>query len=214
MSIIKWIKNLTNKGPTSRESDNVGTRMDTHELARAYWTSRQGLEHKEPFALYEFRDESSARRALLELPCIHVASDTKKLISTETLIFGCYRVFNGPVFEAIVCGDDLTVALWRRAVDAFKKHGGARKNDLKPSMIAKPPETRITQPQGTVTYLRDDHEVIDGQRMTYAVHSGPDTATAKAFLQKKTINRPFYYIVVETPEGNYCRDANGVYREE
>lgn len=49
--------------------------------------------------------------------------------------------------------------------------------------------------------------------MTFKIFKASDAASAKAFLQGETVDRKFLYLVVETPEGNYGRDINGVYKE-
>ena len=49
--------------------------------------------------------------------------------------------------------------------------------------------------------------------MTYRIYKGPDRVSAEAFLKENPVTRKFYYIIVETPEGNYCRDIQGVYKE-
>ena len=72
------------------EKDNIGTRHETFEHAFAYWSDRMVKQKKDPFVLYTFDSESQAREALLDLPCIHVANDSRKLICTEVLIFGHY----------------------------------------------------------------------------------------------------------------------------
>ena len=42
-------------------------------------------------------------------------------------------------------------------------------------------------------------------------YSAPDAASAKAFLQQHPVNERFYYIEIETPEGNFGRDILGIY---
>ena len=34
-----------------------------------------------------------------------------------------------------------------------------------------------------------------------------------AFLQAHPVDRNFFYLVVETPEGNFGRDVDGIYAE-
>ena len=41
----------------------------------------------------------------------------------------------------------------------------------------------------------------------------PNAASAKAFLQQNPVTQNLFYLVVETPEGNYCRDIQGIYTE-
>lgn len=109
----------------------MGTRQDTLSLANSYWMSRISATKKDPFTLYTFNSENDARKALLALPYIHIAEDSQKLICTEVLIFGYYSTLEGK-YEAIICGDKLTQEMWTQAKASFSKHGGHRKNDLKP----------------------------------------------------------------------------------
>ena len=105
------------------EKDNRGTRHDTESLASSYWMARMVSPKKDPFVVYSFDGEEEARQALLELPCIHIAEDSGKLICTEVLIFSTYSTQEGK-YEAIICGDDLTHELWEQAKASFVKHGG------------------------------------------------------------------------------------------
>jgi hypothetical protein len=52
-----------------------------------------------------------------------------------------------------------------------------------------------------------------GMESTYEVWTAPTADSAKAFLNTRTIKKNFYYLVVETPEGNWGKDCMGVYRE-
>ena len=49
--------------------------------------------------------------------------------------------------------------------------------------------------------------------MTYRIHRAPDAASAKAFLEQHPVTRHLYYILVETPKGNYAQDVDGMYKE-
>ena len=217
MGFLSWLfgKKKTSdsaQGPKSfGEKDNRGTRHDTVSLASSYWMARITSPKKDPFVLYTFDTEDAARDALLDLPCIHVARDSGKLICTEVLIFGCCRTEEGK-YEAIVCGDDLTHELWEKAKARFAKHGGRRKNDLEPASRAAVPKAQPARP-GKAVFVREDRRQQMGTTMTYRVHKGPDGASAKALLEAHPVNRQFCYIVVETPEGNYCRDIQGMYKE-
>lgn len=48
---------------------------------------------------------------------------------------------------------------------------------------------------------------------TYEVYKGRDAESAKAFLMTKRVDKPQYYVVVETPEGNWGMDVKGLYLE-
>ena len=72
---------------------NRGDRHDDLSQAMAYWFNRMAAisPKKAPYVMYTFDSEKDARAALLELPCIHAGEDGK-LICTEYLIFGYYRL--------------------------------------------------------------------------------------------------------------------------
>ncbi len=200
------------KQPTTfTEKDNKGTRHDTLDIASSYWMARISSPKKDPFVMYTFDNDENARKALLELPCIHIAEDSQKLICTEVLIFGYYTTEQGK-YEAVVCGDDLTHELWQKAKESFAKNGGQRKNDLEPEKRAAQAKAKEAKPS-KVKFVREDRTERHGTTMIYRVHKAPDAASAKAFLEQNPVTKQFYYIVVETPEGNYCRDIQGMYKE-
>ena len=195
-----------------REKDNKGTRQETTAQATAYWMARNVQQKFDPFALYTFDRKEDAKKALLQLDCMQIAEDSGEVICTETLIFGYYETEEGKC-EAIVCGDDLTVEVWEEARTSFQDHGGSRKNEQKPEK-SQPGKTPHNQGNSNrVKYLREDRQERMGHTMVYRVHKGPDAASAKAFLQQNPVSKPLYYLVVETPDGNYCRDKDGIYKE-
>ena len=109
------------------EKDNLGTRQDTVEKANAYWTLRVTMSEKPPFTLFTFTSASDAEQTLLELPFIHKAKDSGKLICRETYIFGYYKT-KEEEYEAIICGKSLTKEDFDLTEKAFKNHGGKLKN--------------------------------------------------------------------------------------
>jgi len=48
---------------------------------------------------------------------------------------------------------------------------------------------------------------------TYEVYRGSNTKSARNFLKSKKVNDSQYYIKVETPEGNWGVDIDGLYLE-
>jgi hypothetical protein len=194
------------------EKDNMGTRQDTIGLATSYWMARNVSQKFDPYVLYVFEKANDAREALLDLDCVHVAKDTGNLICTETLIFGYYGRDDGK-YEAIIAGGDLTHELWEAAKESFARHNGQRRNDQEPEKRAQKKAEPGEKKPGKVTFVREDRQQRMGQTMIYRIHKAPDAASAKAFLEKNPVTQQLYYIVVETPEGNYCRDIQGMYKE-
>jgi len=197
-----------------KEKDNRGTRQDTESLASSYWIARITSPKKDPFVVYSFDREMDAREALLELPCIHIAEDSGKMICTEVLIFGYYTTKESK-YEAIICGDDLSHELWEQAKASFINHGGRPRGqgELEPERRAAPVQKAKASQAGKVVFVREDRQNKAGATMVYRIHKAPDATSAKAFLEQNPVTQKLLYLVVETPEGNYCRDIQGIYKE-
>jgi hypothetical protein len=198
----------TEKNKVYNETDNLGARHDTMKAAEAYWTVRLQMPKKEPFVGYTFESAESARSALLELPCIHLAQDSGKLICTEVLIFGYYPVENEK-YRTILCGDELTVELWQLSKQICEKYGGELNNELKP--IKHTSSTQAVQPilLNKVKFIKEHKELTS----IYRIYQAPNAATAKEYLRRNPVDKKLYYLIVETPDGNYCRDIEGTFKE-
>jgi hypothetical protein len=173
--------------------------------------TRQLSSHKPQFILYSFAKGDEAQAALLEVTCIHLASDTNEMICTVPIEYGFYSCSWGG-FEAILAGDALTLTIWQEAKTAFERHGGTCKNSLLPdenSARAKPPLGGVDQ----VKFVRTDNGEMLGRIATYRIHDGPSEAAALAFLQANPVTQQYLYLVVQTPDGNWARDINGIYKE-
>lgn len=199
---------------TYREADNLGTRQDTLGKAETYWLARQCKPEKEPYLLYHFPTEQAAREALLELPCIHVANDTKKLICTEALTFGSYAADG--CHEAILAGWDLTADLFEKARVSFRQHGGKPRGqgELAPAPSPKANVRPASRAKSKVQFVRKYTQPNRlGTLCTYEIYRASDKQEAQDFLKSKPVPAPLHYLVVETPEGNWGRDKDGIYRE-
>ena len=195
------------------EASNLGSRHDTCDKAMGYWLGeRPNKAVKPPFTLFTMPTQESGEEALLELPFIHRASDTGKLICDRIMTFGVYEVTENKkptgTYEAIVCGSDLTAEEFEAAEAALLKHGGKRKNAQKPEGEVKP----VLVENGNPELVKFKENLTRGDA-TYVVHTAPTKADALAFLQKKTVKTLSRYLVVDTPEGNLGRDINGIYEE-
>ncbi len=190
-----------------------GDRQDDLSQAVAYWMRRMTSPQKDPFILYTFKEATNAREALLELPCIHEGQDGK-LVCTEYLVFGYYQQSDGK-YEAILCGDELTYPLWEAAQASFEKHGGTRKNALEPEKKPSDVAPRKKAEPNAVVFVREDRvpSKLGTGTAIYRIYQGPNAESARAFLEKNPVTEELFYIVVETPEGNFGRDIQGMYKE-
>jgi uncharacterized membrane protein YhaH (DUF805 family) len=205
-----------NGGKVYYERDNKGMRIETSNQSMVYWmVERVRSLHKDPFVYYCFKNEYDARAALLELPFIHTAVDTRKLICDELFRYGYYAVTNdGQLtgeYDAFISGADYTYDMWEQTHIAFSRHNGMKKNDLEPERKAS--ATASSQPVASnaknVTFIREDRDA----NSVWVVYKAPCKADAMAFLSQQQIVRPLYYVVVETSEGNFGRDKDGFYQE-
>lgn len=194
------------------EKDNLGTNYDTTSRGESYWSSRMIQGHEYPFVIYYFDNEKNAREALLELPCIHVAQDSLKLICTEVLDFGYYPARDG-AYAAFICGNDLTHDLWEQARTSFAKHNGTLRNEQEPEKHSTPVQQETTARPDKVVFVKEmrGQNQVGGGTYIKKRYSAPDAASAKAFLQQHPVTEQFYYIEIETPEGNFGRDIQGIY---
>jgi hypothetical protein len=189
---------------------NFGTRQDTVEQADAYWLQRMTLPQKDPYVLYSFPEADSARNALLAIPCIAV-DDAGKLACSEVLTFGYYLTKSG-CWEAFF-GGELSLALWKQAKAGMLKYGGKPINELAPEAQAETSTTPTAANPATVTFVEQHQRELNGQILTYMVYKAPDAASAKEFLAGQEVKERFKYLMVDTPEGRFGRDIDGMFKE-
>ena len=190
------------------ERDNRGTRQSTQEDATLYWLrERTGMKEKPPFILYKFNSSYAAEKALLSLPIIHKAVDTGKLICDRIMAFGYYPTSSG-FYEAVIAGSDLTLEEFRAIEYVFQMNGGMLKSHLEPSASSK----STNYSSGNKSSVRFKEKFKKGN-FTYEIYQANSRADAQAFLGDRVVTEKLYYVVVETPEGNFGRDNMGMYQE-
>jgi len=177
---------------------------------------------KIPFIYYYFyvgpRDgKADAIAAMTELPCFKIATDSGKLISTEVLDFGLYSKLcsdgSGKIasWSVFVGGAHLSLELYEAAINSFKKHHGNEKRVSGPPAPSKASQTTVGKAPTSVTFVREEHPSIGGRTATKKIYTAPSKASALVFLQGQTVSKPFTYIEVDTPEGRFGKDMDGIY---
>ncbi len=196
------------------ETDNLGTRQESMDQAAAYWKGvRARRSVMPPYTLFTFPSAEQAESALLELPFIHKAEDSGKLICDRLMTYGFYETTrNGAPtgqYQALLTGSDLTAEEFRLAETAFSRHQGECSAHDAPAAPLQ--GVSAGEDAAQVRYS----EVIRGYDgvSIYEVYNGPDKASAMAFLRGKPVSRRYYYVIVDTPEGSFGRDMTGLYRE-
>ncbi len=217
-------------GPASATSkDNLGTCYKTEGMVNAAWASQGMMFGKgtkvsahfhasdgtvkgdivskgSPFVCYRFDDGETAKAAFATLSFMAIAQDTGELISFEVLEFGCFETDESGEWEVILWGDALTHEMYEEALAKLTDAGGREKGTREPEKRIKPtPEKK----GGSAKYLRTERNGPN----TYEVLEAPSKEAAMEYLKDHPVTKPLYYIVVETPEGNWGRDVNGIYAE-
>lgn len=75
---------------------------------------------------------------------------------------------------------------------------------------SKPDQTKGKQPKFVRKYTENQPHGIS----TYEIYEGTDAESAKTFLLTKRVDKKLYYIMVETSEGNWGIDIEGLYLEK
>ncbi len=60
-----------------------------------------------------------------------------------------------------------------------------------------------------VVFIREDRDNCN----VWHIYKAPSKVHAMSYLSKITVDKPSYFVVVETPEGNFGRDKDGIYQE-
>ena len=63
------------------------------------------------------------------------------------------------------------------------------------------------------TYSEAKMALGEERTYTYEVYRANTAQEAKDFLGKKSVPKMYFFIVVETPEGNWGKDYQGMYKE-
>ena len=54
---------------------------------------------------------------------------------------------------------------------------------------------------------------LKGTTNTYEEWTAPSVKAAKEFLESREVTAQQYYLAVETPEGNWCKDRQSMYQD-
>lgn len=194
------------------ELDNVGTRCETESQGEAYFVSLLQKD-PEPIIFYFFDTKEKATEALADISCMAVAADSSKLVCTETLTFGVFPAVDrddSRTWGALLAGKSLIHEVWSEARECFKKHGGRMRREDEPPKAAAPVKKGAADPS-LVKFSHERRDVVAGAPATYRHHKAPDKASAIAWLQQNPVDKRSFFLVVETPEGTFARDIQGIF---
>ena len=82
-----------------------------------------------------------------------------------------------------------------------------------PSALQSGPSERMSDNKSRAKFKENTHKDTLGHRTTYEIYTAGSKEDALAFLESKSVTKDLYFVVVETPEGNWCKDKDGFYQE-
>ncbi len=66
---------------------------------------------------------------------------------------------------------------------------------------------------GEVTFKERMYKTQMGVKMTYEIHTAQSKADALSFLETAKVDAQHFYVIVETPDGNWGKDIMGIFEE-
>ena len=191
--------------------ENLGTLLRDEEHAHSWW-SLQHLAKNLPILVYRFENIEQAKEAILSLEYIHESNG--RLISSRVIDYGCYLNSENQG-EVVLGGQGLNKKVYKDAKARLRTAGGTFYRSNKPEAEPVKRTQEISDwDEDNVRFVKTTQKQLAPDVMaTYETYQAPDEASAMAFLKPKLILKPLYYLVVETPQGNFGRDIDGIYKE-
>lgn len=181
------------------------------KVQKSFWDMAEADPEGFKYVAYRFPSQEDARNALLHLSFIHEAPGGE-LKCLRDIQFGIYPHEDKQV--AFVGGRDLHYALWREASATMPEQPGAEyfRVSTAPEVRLEVPEIEKVLHDSTLEVQHKENREGDDYSMCY-VYQSPDKATALEFLRRIQIAEAGVHVVVETPEGRWGKDENGIYQE-
>jgi len=182
-------------------------------LERNFWALAEADPAHFKYVAYRFPTMEEARGALLHLSFISEGPDGQLKCSRE-LEFGFYS--HQGKWVSFVGGADMHYALWREASAILPELPQAEY-----FRVSTAPEVQLEVPD-IEQLLRDEALNIEhvGNRegegddySQYYVYRASDKRSALEFLKRANVSEAGVHVVVETPEGTWGKDENGIYEE-
>lgn len=188
--------------------DNRGTLIKSSDQAFASWQPYQ-FNNYTGSLIVKFANLNDAKNALSKLSFIHLASDKDELIASEVIEYGYYE--NYGKYDVVLWGPSFSIEMWEEAKDKLSNSGGNIFSSQEPKISKSiSNENKADSKVEKVKFIKNE-QMGDNK---YKIYSAPSKQAAMDFLQNNPVTESFFYVIVETPEGNYARDIQGIYRED
>jgi hypothetical protein len=182
-------------------------------VQRDFWAAADADPEHFKYVAYLFPTSQAAQDALLQLSFVSQGADGQ-LKSSRAIELGTYA--HQGKFVAFVGGTELHYALWREASAVLPEIAEAEY-----FRVSEAPEVMLEIPD-IEQLLRDadlhiEHvENREGEGKDYSqyyVYRAPDKQNALEFLKRANVTEAGVHVIVQTPEGTWGKDENGIYQE-
>jgi hypothetical protein len=182
------------------------------KLQKDFWEQADADPENFKYVAYLFPSIADANRALQHLSYIQV-SGSGDLKCGRDILFGVYPHLDGAV--AFVGGTKFTYALWREASAVMPEEPGAVyfKVSTEPHVSLDIPDVETLATESNLHIENLGVEEIAGERgyVRCYKYRAESKDAALSFLTGIDVNEEGISIQVETPEGIFGKDENGVY---
>jgi len=182
-------------------------------LQRNFWALAEADPQHFKYVAYRFPSMEDARAALLHLSFISEASGGQ-LKCHRDLMFGFYP--HQDKFVCFVGGTEMHYALWREASAVLPELPGAeyfRVSTAPDVMLEIPDIEQLLRDENLKVEHVENREGEGDDYSQYYVYRAPDKQNALEFLKRARVSEPGVHVIVQTPEGTWGKDENGIYQE-
>lgn len=182
-------------------------------LQRSFWEQAEADPENFKYVAYRFPSMADARAALLHLSFISEAPGGQ-LKCHRDLQFGFYP--HQDKFVCFVGGTELHYALWREASAVLPELPGAeyfRVSTAPEVMLEIPDIEQLLRDENLKVEHVENREGEGDDYSQYYVYKAPDKQNALEFLKRARVSEPGVHVIVQTPEGTWGKDENGIYQE-
>jgi hypothetical protein len=182
-------------------------------LERNFWALADADPEHFKYVAYRFPTMEDARAALLHLSFISEGPGNQ-LRSSRELEFGLY-----PHQDKWVCfvgGTDMHYALWREASAILPELPQAeyfRVSTAPDVQLEVPDIEQLLRDEALSIEHVENREGVGDDFSQYYVYRAPDKKGALDFLKRANVSEAGVHVVVQTPEGTWGKDENGIYEE-
>ena len=184
------------------------------QIQKDFWDRANADPENFKYVAYMFPSVKEATAALMKLTYITANQNGDLRCSKENLLFGVYPHQGGAV--AFIGGEDFHYAPWREATAVLPELEGAKyfKVSTEPSVMLDVPDIDKMASEQNIKVeslgIEDIREQDGGFTRCYK-YSAESKEMAMRFLENFQVNEEGIVVQVETPEGIFGKDENGIY---